>query len=154
MNFEEKEILKFIRKDIKDATALPATLKKLTSVLKKNQLKITDDYMIVQLGMMLYATFVDFSKVLNLTEKYNFNKEAKIYNNACDKVDDIILKNADFLQITSDVAKHLHDNFEAIFSTSNGYANWQIFSNSIKNIGKTNMEFKTLEKKWDKLILF
>jgi hypothetical protein len=93
MNFEEKEILKFIRKDIKDATALPATLKKLTSVLKKNQLKITDDYMIVQLGMMLYATFVDFSKVLNLTEKYNFNKEAKIYNNDCDKVDDIIIKN-------------------------------------------------------------
>jgi hypothetical protein len=110
--------------------------------------------MIVQLGLMLYATFVDFSKLLNLTETHNFNKEAKIYDNACNKIDDIILKNADFLEITSSVAKHLHDQFEALFSNNNGYANWQLFSNSIKNIGKTNMEFKTLEKKWDKLILF
>ena len=152
--FEEKEILKFIRKDIKDASLLPVTLKKLTSVLKKNRHKITDDYMIVQLGLMLYATFVDFSKLLNLTETHNFTKEAKIYDNACNKIDDIILKNADFLEITSSVAKHLHDQFEALFSNNNGYANWQLFSNSIKNIGKTNMEFKSLEKKWDKLILF
>ena len=108
----------------------------------------------VQLGLLLYATFVNFSKLLNLTETYNFKKEAKIYSNACNKMDDIILKNADFLEITSSVAKNLHDQFEAIFSTSNGHANWQIFSNTIKNIGKTNMEFKTLEKKWDKLILF
>ena len=27
MNFEEKEILKFVRKEIKEATLLPATLK-------------------------------------------------------------------------------------------------------------------------------
>ena len=154
LTFEEKEILKFIRKDIKDATLLPAILKKLTSVLKTNRSKITDDYMIVQLGLMLYATFVDFSKALNLTETYNFKKEAKIYDNACNKIDNIILKNAEFLQITSSVARELHDQFEAVFSTNNGYANWQVFCKSIKNIGKTNMEFKTLEKKWDKLILF
>ena len=103
---------------------------------------------------MLYATFVNFGKLLNISEKYNFKIEAKIYRNACDKIDDIILKNADFLEITSSVAKNLHDQFETVFSTSNGQANWQLFSKSIMNISKTNMEFKTLEKKWDKLILF
>jgi len=151
---EEKGILKFIRKDIKEATLLPATLKKLTSVLKKNKLKITDDYMIVQLGLMHMATFVNFSKLITLCNAYGFKKEAKIFDNACNKIDDIIAKNLDFLELTGTVVGHLHDQFEAVFSTHNGNAKYLLFSESIKNIGKTNMEFKTLIKKWDKLILF
>lgn len=151
---EEKEILKFIRKDIKDATLLPATLKKLTSVLKKNKLKIKDDYMIVQMGLMLMATFVNFSKLITLCNTFNFKKEAKIFDSACDKIDDIIAKNLDFLELTGNVVGHLHDQFEALFSTHNGNDKYLLFANSIKNIGKTNMELKTLEKKWDKLILF
>jgi hypothetical protein len=151
---DEKRILELISKDIKDVKLITSTLKKFTIVLYKNRNRITDDEIIVETGLLLIAIFVHYSKLLNLTGMMHLKSEEKIFKSALDKIDELITKNVDFLALTGKMIGGYHDQFDTVFSNSNGYSNRQLFINSVKNISKTNMEFKTLEKKWDKLILF